>query len=233
MNAVSGLRASATPALDGEAIHARIAEAIAAHRLPPGTKLGEEALGEIFGVSRTKIRQALFQLAGDKLVTLIPGRGAFVAQPSVREAREVFEARRVIEAAIVARYLEVANDNDIDALADHITLEKQAVTGGSAQSRNRLLGDFHEVIAKTAGNAVLTEILSELVARTSLITLFYQSTRGAADSLGEHRQLLEAIRQRNMEAAVRLMHQHLSNVERGLVLREEAPAGADLRSALA
>ena len=232
MSAVSSLRAPAAAALDTEAIHTRIAEAIAAHRLPPGTKLGEEALGEIFGVSRTKIRQALFQLAGDKLVTLIPGRGAFVAQPSVREAHEVFEARRVIEAAIVARYLEVATDADINALADHITLEEQAIAGGSAQSRNHLLGDFHEVIARIAGNGVMSEILSELVARTSLITLFYQNTRGAADSLDEHRQLLEAIRKRDADAAVRLMHQHLSNVERGLVLREETPAGADLRSAL-
>ena len=233
MSAVSSLRAPAVASPDTEAIHTRIAEAIAAHRLPPGTKLGEEALGEIFGVSRTKIRQALFQLAGDKLVTLIPGRGAFVAQPSVREAHEVFEARRVIEAAIVARYLEVATNGDIEALADHITLEEQAIAGGSAQSRNHLLGDFHEVIARTAGNGVLTEILSELVARTSLITLFYQNTRGAAVSLDEHRQLLEAFRKRDANAAVGLMHQHLSNVECGLVLREETPAGADLRSALA
>ncbi len=233
MNAVDNLRPPHAPPLDTDAIHTRIADAIAAHRLPPGTKLGEEALGDIFGVSRTKIRQALFQLAGDKLVTLIPGRGAFVAQPSVREAHEVFEARRVIEAAIVTRYLKVATSVDVEALADHITLEEQAIAGGNAQSRNHLLGDFHEVIAKTAGNAVLTEILSELVARTSLITLFYQNTRGAADSLDEHRQLLAAIRKRDTGDAVRLMHQHLSNVERGLVLRDETPAGADLRSALA
>lgn len=232
MSAVDNLRPPRAPALDTDAIHTRIADAIAAHRLPPGTKLGEEALGDIFGVSRTKIRQALFQLAGDKLVTLIAGRGAFVAQPSVREAHEVFEARRVIEAAIVARFLEVATSADIAALADHIALEEQAIASGSPQSRNHLLGDFHEVIAKTAGNAVLTEILSELVARTSLITLFYQNTRGAAASLAEHRQLLEAIRRRDLGAAVRLMHQHLSNVERGLVLRDETPAGADLRSAL-
>ena len=97
--------------VDTESIVARIAEAIAAHKLPPGTKLGEEALGEIFGVSRTKIRQALFQLAGDKLVTLIPGRGAFVAQPSVREAREVFEARRVIESSIVARFIDITKSH--------------------------------------------------------------------------------------------------------------------------
>jgi DNA-binding GntR family transcriptional regulator len=233
MAAVKTVRQTpAPPSVDTDAIHTRIAEAIAAHRLPPGTKLGEEALGEIFGVSRTKIRQALFQLAGDKLVTLIPGRGAFVAQPSVREAREVFEARRVIEAAIVTRFLELATTRDMEALAEHIALEEEAIEAGNAQSRNRLLGDFHEVIARIAGNAVLTEILSELVARTSLITLFYQNTRGAAESLEEHRQLLKAIRKRDIAASVALMHQHLSNVERGLVLREEAPAGADLRTAL-
>src|SRR6202000_2686193 len=120
-----------------------IAEAIAAQKLPPGSKLGEEALGEIFGVSRTKIRQALFQLAGDKLITLIPGRGAFVTQPSVREAKEVFEARRVIEGAIVARFVEVATPDDIEMLREHIMEEARAISGGSAQSRNRLLGDFH------------------------------------------------------------------------------------------
>jgi DNA-binding GntR family transcriptional regulator len=233
VSAVKSLRGnSASPTIDTEAIHLRLADAIAAHRLPPGTKLGEEALGEIFGVSRTKIRQALFQLAGDKLVTLIPGRGAFVAQPSVREAREVFEARRIIEAAVVGRFVEVATTKDIDALNDHIVLEDEAIKAGTPQSRNRLLGDFHEVIAKAAGNVVLTEILSELVARTSLITLFYQNTRGAAESLEEHRQLLKAIRKRDAAAAVELMHRHLSNVEAGLVLREETPAGADLRAAL-
>ncbi len=234
MSAVNSLLShGVVGAVDTDAIHDRIANAIAAHRLPPGTKLGEEALGEIFGVSRTKVRQALFQLAGNKLVTLIPGRGAFVAQPSVREAHEVFEARRVIEAAVVARFVEVAVTKDIDALNDHIVLENDAIAAGSVQSRNRLLGDFHEVIARAAGNAVLAEILSELVARTSLITLFYQNTRGAAESLEEHRLLLKAIRKRDSAAAVALMHQHLTNVERGLVLRDEIPAGADLRAALA
>jgi DNA-binding GntR family transcriptional regulator len=155
-----------------------------------------------------------------------------VAQPSVREAREVFEARRVIEASIVARFVEVAAAKDFDALSEHIALEDAAIAGGDAQSRNRLLGDFHEVIARAAGNTVLYEILTELVARTSLITLFYQNTRGASESLEEHRLLLKAIRQRDVPGAVALMHQHLSNVERGLVLREETPASADLRAAL-
>lgn len=223
---------AASTVVDTETIVTRIAEAIAAHKLPPGAKLGEEALGEIFGVSRTKIRQALFQLAGDKLVTLIPGRGAFVTQPSVREAREVFEARRVIEASIVHRFVEVATGKDIDMLREHIAEEARAISGGSAQSRNQLLGDFHTVMAEVAGNAVLAEVVSELVARTSLITLFYQNTRGANDSAEEHRQLLAALEKRDAKKAVALMHEHLTNVEAGLVLREDGPASADLRTAL-
>jgi DNA-binding GntR family transcriptional regulator len=218
--------------VDTEAIAGRIAEAIGAQKLPPGTKLGEEALGEIFRVSRTKIRQALFQLAGDKLITLIPGRGAFVTQPSVREAKEVFEARRVIEGAIVARFVEVATDRDLEMLREHIAEEARAISGGSPQSRNRLLGDFHTVMAEIAGNAVLTEVISELVARTSLITLFYQNTRGASDSAQEHRLLLAALEKRDPISAATLMREHLSNVEKGLVLREDAPLPADLRSAL-
>jgi DNA-binding GntR family transcriptional regulator len=141
----SARRKPASPkpqALDSNAIGERIADAISSHRLQPGTKLGEEALGEIFGVSRTKVRQALFQLSAEKLVTLIPGRGAFVAQPSVSEAKGVFEARRVVEAAIVARFIEVATRADIENLAEHVQEEGRAVAAGSAQSRNRLLGDF-------------------------------------------------------------------------------------------
>lgn len=218
---------------DTKAIYDRITDAIAAHKLPPGAKLGEEALGEIFGVSRTKIRQALFQLASDKLVTLIPGRGAFVAQPSVREAREVFEARRTIETAVMARFMETAGDKDIAALKRHIALQQRASADGNAQSRNHLLGDFHNVIARLAGNAVLAEIVEELVARTSLITLFYQNTRGAIESLDEHLTLMAAIEKRDLKLAVKIMNEHLTDVEQGLVLKEEeAPVIADLHAAL-
>ena len=171
--------ARAEPGTGNDAIYARISEAIAAHRLPPGAKLGEEALGDIFGVSRTKIRQALFHLASDKLVTLIPGRGAFVAQPTVREAQEVFEARRIVEAAVMTQFVARATDKDIAALHKHLAAQKRASATGNTQSRNHLLGDFHTVIAQFAGNAVLAEIVGELVARTSLITLFYQNTCAA------------------------------------------------------
>ena len=218
---------------DSAAIYDRIAEAIAAHKLPAGAKLGEEALGEIFGVSRTKIRQALFQLASDKLVTLIPGRGAFVTQPTVKEAREVFAARRMVESAVLTAFMERVSAKDITALKSHINEQQRASEAGSAQTRNHLLGDFHTVLARLAGNNVMAEIVEELVARTSLITLLYQNTRGAAESLDEHRVLMAAIEKRDVKQAVKLMTEHLNDVEQGLVLREAAPQSADLKAALA
>ena len=228
----AGKTAKRKAPLGSAAIYQRIAEAIAAHKLPAGAKLGEEALGEIFSVSRTKIRQALFQLASDKLITLIPGRGAFVTQPTVTEAHEVFEARRMVEAAVLASFIERASTKDMAALKAHITLQQRASEAGNAQTRNQLLGDFHTVLARLAGNSVMAEVISDLVARTSLITLLYQNTRGAIESLDEHRTLMAAIEKRDAKQAVKLMLEHLSDVERGLVLKDDAPLAADLKSAL-
>ena len=78
-----------------------ITTAIVERRLMPGTKLAEQKIADIFKVSRTLVRQALNQLSRDRLVTLEPARGAFVAMPSVEEARQVFEVRAMIEAAMV------------------------------------------------------------------------------------------------------------------------------------
>src|SRR5690606_20019096 len=83
-----------------EAIVERITTAMLEQRLPLGAKLGEEKLCAAFGVSRTKVRQALNRLARSKLVVLKPRRGAFLAEPTPEEARQIFEARRVVESEI-------------------------------------------------------------------------------------------------------------------------------------
>ena len=61
-----------------------LTRAIVEHRLQPGTKLAEQKLADHFGVSRTLVRQALFQLAQNRLIRMEPARGAFVAAPSAR-----------------------------------------------------------------------------------------------------------------------------------------------------
>ena len=215
-----------------ETIVARITVALIEHRLPPGTKLGEVALGEIFGVSRSMIRQALNRLAQDKLVTLLPGRGAFVTRPQPRDARELFDARRVIERVLIERFTASATRTQITTLREHLARERAAIAVEDIAVRNRLLGEFHVLIAEMAGNAVIAELLRELVQRSTLVTLLYQSSRAASCSSDEHDALLDAIRRRDAIAAVRLMQQHLTHIERDLALPDDSAAALDLRAAL-
>jgi DNA-binding GntR family transcriptional regulator len=216
-----------------EIIAARLGTAITEHRLPPGTRLVEESLGNVFGVSRTKVRQALFQLARAKLVTMESGRGACVARPGVQEAREIFEARRVIERALAWRFTQVASATQLKRLGAHIDKERAALAAGDTGAGTRLSGEFHLLIAEMSGNSVLTELLRELVSRTSLIIVLYGSTLPASCSADEHAELLAKISARDAEGALRLMAHHLDHIERGLNLREEEQPTVDLRAALA
>ncbi|MCT7654373.1 GntR family transcriptional regulator [Oceanimonas sp. NS1] len=86
---------------DLDKVYQRIWEAIVAHKLLPGTRLKEEELCETFGLSRGFVRKLLLQLSHDKLVNLVPNSGAFVTEPSPEEARDIFQARRLIEAELV------------------------------------------------------------------------------------------------------------------------------------
>src|SRR6516165_11799455 len=87
---------------DVAAVYEQIWTAIIDHSLPPQTRLVEERLCEIFGLGRTRLRQVLQRLAHERVVTLLPNRGAAVSKHSVREAHEVFVARELLESGTVA-----------------------------------------------------------------------------------------------------------------------------------
>jgi DNA-binding GntR family transcriptional regulator len=219
-----------------DTIFERIELAITEHRLPPGTKLGEEYLCGIFGVSRTKVRQALFRLADEKLITILPRRGAFVAQPDEQEARDVFEARRYVECAIIAKFARSATPRQIARLHAQHLKEQQAVDEhalyiGTAKG-TRFLGQFHFMIAELAGNRVLTELLHELTARTAVIEILYESTMTPVCSAGEHAALLDCIERHDAEAAARCMADHLTHIENCLRLRPMSHEPVDLKAVL-
>ena len=225
-------KSRASPVLT-EIIVDRITKAVLEQRLPLGAKLAEEKLCSIFGVSRTKVRQALNRLAQNKLVTLRPRRGAFVTQPSPREAQQVFDTRRVVEREIVGRFAASASEQHFAQLAAHIATEQRAINAGNVPLRNRLLGIFHVKIAEFAGNDVLAQILTQLVSRSSLVTLLFQSNRSALCSSDEHAEVLAALRRRDAKTAVRLMDEHLVHVERDLAQLPNLGARIDLEGALA
>ena len=200
-------------------IYERMVETILDHRLPPGTKLIEERLAAAFGVSRTRIRPVLVRLANEQIVVLTPNRGAAVAQPTEKEAREVFEVRQMIEPTLMACFIEAATPQDIATLGACIADEEAARQRGDMRRAIRLSGDFHLHIANAANHQTLGRILRELVSRTSLILMTYGADPvqvrpdNAACGCREHRALLDAIRLRDAKEAARLMREHLQQLQ--------------------
>lgn len=219
------------PSSATRAIVDALTRAIVEHRLLPGSKLAEQKLADHFGVSRTLVRQALFQLSQNRLIRLEPARGAFVAAPSAAEARQVFQVRRMLEAEMTRAFARDVTPARLRALREHVAQEKAAFARQDAQGRNELLGDFHVRMAELLGNDVLAQLLGELVSRCALITLMYQSESAAEHSHDEHAEIVRALAARDEALAVRLMNEHLLNVERGLAFERKPPAN-DLSLAL-
>ncbi|WP_287916827.1 GntR family transcriptional regulator [Comamonas sp.] len=213
------------------AIADALTRAIVEHKLRPGTKLAEQKLADHFGVSRTLVRQALFQLSQNRLVTLAPARGAFVATPSVDEAKQVLAVRRMLESEMTRAFVRQIKPAQIKALRNHITAEKKAMDRNDVGQRTELLGDFHVVMAEQMGNHVLAQLLGDLISRCALITLMYQSASAAEHSHEEHEAIVTALAAKDEDTAVRLMQDHLQHVEQGLTFDRDMPTN-DLSMAL-
>lgn len=207
-----------------ESIAQDIATAVIEKRLPPGTWLREEALGRVYSVSRTKVRAALLSLSKDKLIEIVPDKGAFVSKPSVQEAREVFSLRRLLESEVVRLFVARARPKDFAALEQHVRRERSTLrTPAAGSAREKLLGDFHVVLAEATGHRVLAELVREMVARSSLIAMLYQTRNDPNCSSDEHESFLRLARRGDADAAVAAMAAHLNRVESDLQLDDETP----------
>lgn len=209
-----------------------VASAIVTHKLPPGTRLREEALARVYKVSRTKIRAALLMLSKDKLINIVPDKGAFVSKPDANEAREVYAVRRILEAALAREFIARATAADYQRIDAHLAEERRAVDSGDVQARNHLLSDFHILLADIVGNSVLTGMLRELSARSAVITMLYQSSHDASCSSREHQAFIDAAKAGDADRACALMDEHLQHVLAALDFEGNRQAGSDLVAAL-
>jgi DNA-binding GntR family transcriptional regulator len=201
-----------------DTIYDRILNAVMEHRLIPGTRLVEEKLAGVFEVNRTRIREVLARLAHEGVVTTIPNRGAFVASPSVEEARHIFHARRILEPALIRSLVAQINEDLLNQLYDHIGQERAARERGDKRAVIRLSGEFHLLIAEMVGSPPLLKLMRELSSLTCLIILLYDSPNVPACPNHEHSLITEAIEKRDADLAVSLLISHLDHIEATLDL---------------
>lgn len=211
----------------------RIMGAVVEHRLPPGTKLVEDRLAEVFGVNRARVRAVLARLAHEGIVTLHPNRGAFVSEPTAEQAREVFEVRRLLEPAIVQGLAARSSGAMVRRLEAHLKREGEAHAAGDHRALIRLTGEFHLLLAELAGNSLMLRVLRELETLTSLIIYLYESPNVPACRGNDHVAITEAIAKGDGARAAKLMLAHLNEVEEGLDMKRTSQDDFDLAGALA
>lgn len=212
-----------------EAIHRTLAQILLAGRLAPGSQLVEMRLAQIFGVSRERVRKVLHRLGHERLLDLVPNRGCFVSSPSLAQAREIYEARRIIEGGIVGALAGQLGSDQLDRLARHAQREHDALHAGDRATSIRLSGEFHMLLAEFTGSPFVLRQLQELVSRTSMLVAFFEPASASACGYEEHEEILLALRQGDAGRALKAMHVHLSLIETRLKPRQQGgtPVDAD------
>jgi DNA-binding GntR family transcriptional regulator len=211
------------PATDrAAAIRDHIRNAIVDRRLGPGTKLSEHEVGALFDASRTVARAALQMLSFEGLVRTERNRGAFVANPTPEEARQVFASRRLIEPGIAAQACAKIEPADLSRFEDQLAAESSflAMRGPEARrSEIKASGDFHLLLATVVGNPILLRFMEELVARSSLVIALYGRSGASACGHSEHLEIWDALRSRDASRASSLIIRHIDHIEADLDFR--------------
>jgi DNA-binding GntR family transcriptional regulator len=209
-----------------------VLNAILDHRLAPGTKLVERDLSELLGVSRGAVRTALARLGHSLLVELRPNRGAVIANPTADETRDVFEARRVIESAVVQGLARSISAKQLAELRSFVAEEQKAYEHGDRRTGQRLSIRFHKLLSELAGNAALDRFMEHLICRTPLLSLAHRGLRPAYCGAGEHREIVDALARRDPALAAKRIASHLNTLEKQLHVEDEPGPAASLSEAL-
>ena len=189
-------------------LYEQLLEAVLEGDLQPGEILVETTLGNRFGVSRTPIREALRMLEQDGVLERV-NRGMRVRETSSEEVLEIYEVRAILEATAAKDAAARRTDYDLATL-DRIfgtMVEARAATPQEMAAINR---SFHQAIWHAAGNRTLLDLLGRLAVhlRRYPATTYQRAGRWEA-ALEEHRLLLEAIREKNPEAAAEVAERHM------------------------
>lgn len=197
-----------------QTVYQYIEKAILENRMPPGTRLRELQLAEIFGVKRGLIRKVLSQLTNARLVDHIPHVGAQVACPSLKDGQDLFAVRVILEKAIVGELSGNLDKEQARQLRQHLQKEKQAYQIGDMQKGVHLSAGFHRLLAEMTGNRVLQEFLQDILNRTPLVMMSLSeidANRGCVNH--DHEHLVDALVKGDDDEAIAIMEQHLQQLE--------------------
>ena len=207
-----GASPEGTPSLTDQA-YAAIRQAILDVQIRPGEPIAENTLARWLGISRTPVREAILRLRQEGWVYSIHRKGLFVSPVSLTDFRQAYEALEGLEAVIARLVIERAADADLDRLDEILQQQDAATEADDRVAWTAASRAFHALLAELAGNRYVAETRARLMdqmGRASRLVLRLRPR--PAEPTSEHRALYEAIRRRDVNAAMLLAHEHRARV---------------------
>ncbi len=204
-------------------------------QLKSGTKLQEDVLCDVFGVSRTVVRKVLVIMEQEGIVTLPPNRGAFIHTPTTKEAKDILETARMITihtARTLASGAVNFTEADVGRIEEHIALQNKSESELDHVKSRLLSGEFHLLLVHLCGNKVLATMLENMATRLYIVGLMFQRPGPYEPRTGFQQSLLDALKAGDAGEAERVMAGYWDSVDRHLQLDDDK-RDQDLRSLLA
>lgn len=202
-----------TPRALYEEVAELLRQRIFSRELEPGSWIDEVKIAEAYGISRTPLREALKVLAAEGLVTMKVRRGAYVTEVNEKDLSDVYHLLALLESDAAGVVAQRASDAELQALAElHQSLEKSQ---DDREAFFRLNEQFHQRLLQLADNRWREQMVADLrkVMKLHRHQSLLKSGR-ISESLHEHRQLLQALQARDVQASAQRMREHfLSGLE--------------------
>ena len=201
-----------------EVVAETLREAIATGILEPGERLMEIQLAEELGVSRTPVREAIRKLELEGFVVMIPRRGTYVADLTIKDINEVFEIRTALDVLAAGLAVERITEDELEQMERLLVEIGDLSVQGDADKIVEADGQFHDLLYRASRNDRLVGIINNLreqITRFRSISMQYPGR--IQNTVDEHRRLVEAIASRNTDLAQQIAREHMENAEQTLL----------------
>ncbi|MGW6472087.1 GntR family transcriptional regulator [Streptomyces nigra] len=200
-------------------VYSHVKQGVLERRYEGGTLLTEGELADAVGVSRTPVREALLRLEAEGLLKLYPKKGALVLPVSAQEIKDVVETRMLVEEH-AARKAVPAPPGLLERLEELLDRQKAQAAAGDLAGAAVTDRCFHAEIVRSGGNEILSRLYDQLRDRQLRMgaAVMHSHPDRIAKTLGEHEEILTALRSGDAQAAVELVHRHIdwfSHLARG------------------
>ncbi len=202
----------ATPQLLRQELASALRKAILTGELAPGERLIETELAERLGVSRMPVREALRMLENEGLVRHVPRCGLLVIEFTEQDIREIYAIREALEAYAITLVIENATGKDVQELEMYCEASEKAAVSGDFDGLCEAMEKFNNKIYLSCSMSRMISLINKYQEYLRYFRIkSMRSTPRSLEAMREHREMVSAIRNRNSEEAVKIVHRHLRN----------------------